>query len=122
MRLVQAHDYVIADEATKFFEPLDKEGVADVLAQVESGNMSIYSAYDVMTELSRKAKQTVPAAFNPKAILKLVDTLTGQPLNAIEAFTGENAADLIQAYTALNEAVSVILSAPADTLDNLPIG
>lgn len=122
MRMVQAHDYVVSDEATKFFEPLDKDDVSNVLAQIESGDLSIYSAYDILTEYSRKAKQTIPTAFNPKAILKLVDTMTSQPLNAIEAFTGENAGDLIAAYVALNDAVNVILQAPADTLDNLPIG
>lgn len=123
MRMTQAHDFVVSDEATKFFEPLDKAEVASVLAALESGMKPIYTAYDDLSELSRKAKETVPTAFNPKAILKLVDTLTSQPIAAVEAFTGEQSADLITAYQALIGAFELIMTAPADLPEqDLPIG
>lgn len=113
MRMNQAHDFVVSGEATRFFEALDAEEVALILSGLEKGD-SIYSAYDAMTELSRKSKENVPTAYNPKVILKIVDVLTTRPLASVEAFTGEGGADLIKAYQALVEAFNVIMAAPVD--------
>jgi hypothetical protein len=75
VRLVQAHEYVTGTDASKFYDGLPKEAVESELNRVRQGQVSLWQAYDNLGTIKRESVEKVEAAFNPKAIAKIVEDL-----------------------------------------------
>jgi hypothetical protein len=101
VRAVQAYEYVHDVDASKFFDGLPVDTVADVLQRVETGSLSIWSAYDTMGEIKRDAATKINPAFDPVRVAKFVEALR-EP-NAAQIFA--DSPSLQDAYLALHDMI-----------------
>lgn len=101
VRTVQAHEFVTGADASKFFDGLPQEKVADVLQRVESNQLSIWSAYDYLGDIKRENATRPDPAHDPKAVAKFVTAL--QEKSFAERFLSNP--DLQDAYLALHDMI-----------------
>lgn len=74
VRMVNASDYIENGAETGFFSTVPDEAedeIAAVIATVDSGNMSLFRAYDRFAEIKRAHVEKVPFAFDPAKIAAL---------------------------------------------------
>lgn len=74
VRMVNASDYVESGADIGFFGTMPEEAteeVESVIAAVDSGDMSIFRAYDRFAEIKRAHVEKVPFAFDPAKIASL---------------------------------------------------
>lgn len=109
VRLHAATRYANAGEADAFHKGMDTGAVASIVASMESGNLSIWSAYDSLGKLKAEGRETVAPAFNPKAVAAMAEKLAAN--GAVDAI-GENAA-LQAAHMALRDVLCVLYGNPA---------
>ncbi len=104
VRMVSAAEYV-ADETLggRFFEGIPQEDVADVLNGLNNGTVSIWTAYDQLTELRKANNERADMAFDPKKIATITASLsTGAAADRLA-----NSAALRAAYAGLQDALAV---------------
>lgn len=107
VRAVQADEYANGGEETAFFKGLNEDEVRSILLAVQAGEMSIYTAYDKFAELKRDNTTRTNAAFDPKKIAAIYDTLAeGGGQAAAEIFRKSPA--LVAVYAALVEALEIV--------------
>lgn len=106
VRFVAADDYINGRGNPEFFEGLDKDEVAAIVAEVESGEITATTGYEKFGKLKSANNERTPAAFNPKAIVALVAALTKETKDSVIQFVNNPA--LGAAYGALIDAVAVI--------------
>jgi len=109
VRMIDAHDYVANGNVSAFTKGLPKKEVEQLVSSVDSGGLSIWSAYDGLGKLRSKTKgETVHPAFDPKRVAALVEALgqDGAP-NAI----GDNAG-LQAAHIALRDVLLELYGEP----------
>jgi hypothetical protein len=76
-RLVKANDYSQTGEGDRFFQSLEREEVAEIVAAVESGETSLWTAYDTLTDMRRdNLPPRIDPAYDPKRVAALVGKLT----------------------------------------------
>lgn len=78
VRAVDAYNYVNDIAATRFFEGLPADKVATVVNGMENGDLPLYTAYNQLADIRKEemSGERLPAAFDPKAIGKMVEALT----------------------------------------------
>jgi hypothetical protein len=101
VRAVQAHEYVTGADTSRFFEGLPTDKVSDLLQQVETGTLSLWTAYDYMGNIKSEAATRINPAFDPKAVAKLVEALR-EP-GAAQKFLANSA--LQDAYLAMHDMI-----------------
>jgi hypothetical protein len=104
VRAVKAYEYANGGEPDRFFEPLDKDEVSDVLSNMDNGELSIWEAYNELQNMRKGETPRVNAAFNPAVIARIVDRLSEK--GAAEQFVNNPA--LARAYGALMDVLNVI--------------
>lgn len=113
VRAAQAAEFVTGGDGGAFFTGLPENEVQSVLNGVETGSLSIYTAYDKFAEIKRDNATRVDPAFDPKRIGALVEKLSekgaGDRLRQSPA--------LITAYTALIDVLNVIGEEPAEAAE-----
>lgn len=67
-RAVDAFRFVQSGEPTAFFKGLDSDAVADIVDEIQSGELSIYSAYNYLADMKKGQSTRVPMAFDAKRI------------------------------------------------------
>lgn len=67
-RAVDAFRFVQSGEPTAFFKGLDSDAVADIVDEVQQGELSIYSAYTYLADMKKGQSTRVPMAFDAKRI------------------------------------------------------
>lgn len=104
VRMVGAYEFANSTDEQRaksdiggaFFNGLDPDEVAQVLAEVDNGSMPLFTAYDKLAELKPKA-ETLSPIFKPDAVLKMVDALSKE---GTAAYVYDKS-DLLAAYAAL---------------------
>lgn len=117
VRAVQAAEFANeVDDGGRFFEEMPRDKVAQLVNNMENGDLSIYSLYDSLGELKRESaeKRQRNPAFDARKIGAIVEALTeagaveiiisdmalqlayGELLNVLKA-VGERAAELAEA-------------------------
>lgn len=110
VRMTQAHEFVVLDDvsaASGFFAGVPDDAVGEieaVIASVDAGDLSIYSAYDQFAEIKREHTERVNFAFDPKKIAALNEAL-GKP-EAIEKLAASTA--LFDEYVTLSKMLRVL--------------
>lgn len=110
VRLIAAYEFVnstgLMTDSSKesFFVDLDKNEVAAVLAQVDNGHKSPYSAYDEFTAMKAAMREKTERAFNAKMIAEIATSLASE--DAAKKFIGHP--ELLAAYVALADIWNVL--------------
>lgn len=104
VRAVNAMEYVTNGDGGRFFEGLPENEIAGILNGLEGGAVSIWSAYDMFADVKKAHAIKTEAAFNPAAIAKIVEALTGETAGEIVRASPA----LVAAYGALIEVLAVI--------------
>lgn len=114
VRSVKATDFVRSngeEVPTAFFEPLDVSDVAPLINELRDGKRTIWSVYNELGELKKKAGGTsnrVAPAFDPARIAAMANTL-GNDYEASVTTIAEND-DLFNAWADLFGIIDVVLS------------
>ena len=104
VRAVQASEYVNDGDGGRFFDGLPAEEIGDILATLEAGELSIWTAYERFAEVKRDHAVKTNAAFDPKRIAAIAEALSEE--GAAEIFAANPA--LVASYGALIEVLAVI--------------
>ncbi len=107
VRAVQADEYANDGTETAFFKGLNEDDVKSILVAVQKGEMSIYTAYDKFAELKRETAVRTNAAFDPKKIGAIYDTLAEDGGKAAAEIFRRSPA-LVAVYAALVEALNIV--------------
>lgn len=99
VRAVQAFEFINGGEPSRFFDGLPKDAIKTVLDRVETSDLSLYRAYDLMGDIKRNAVTRVHPAFDPKRVAQMVEALTEE--GAAAQFVANPA--LTDAYLALRD-------------------
>jgi hypothetical protein len=105
VRLAAAYSFVHDGDGGTFFEGLDPDEVSGLLDSVESGDTSMYRAFDILTEMRKEANgDQTPAAFRVKTITTIADKLSEASAPALMIDTPGLAA----AYAALRQIIDIV--------------
>lgn len=74
VRAVLAAGYIAGDDV-KYFEGCDKTAIAEVLHKMDTGSISVWSAYDYLGQIVADNRETIPLALSPSKLLKFVEDL-----------------------------------------------
>jgi hypothetical protein len=109
VRGVRAYQFGRTGEINdRFFEPLDQATVSEIMADVETGDISLFTAYDQLQDERREnAPDPVNPVFDPVKVLKSVQTLSEK--GAVDQFADNPA--LLVAYASMTETINAITSA-----------
>lgn len=80
VRACQAGEYLRdPDNASSYFENVPTDELERVLGAVDSGDLTLWTAYDRIAKIKNDNRDgPVEAAFNPKAIAKIMDQLAAE--------------------------------------------
>lgn len=111
VRAVQAAEHINNGDGGRFFEGLSEDSaaedgttLAEVVAALEAGNTSIWTAYEKFAEIKRAHMVKTNAAFDPKRIAALVESLSEEGAAKVIA----SAPALVAAYGALIDVLQVV--------------
>lgn len=107
VRMVNASDYIDNGAESGFFSTVPDEAedeIAAVIAAVDSGDMSLFRAYDRFAEIKRAHVEKVPFAFDPAKIAALSTELL--KAGAIERIAKSDA--LRDEYATLLEVIQTV--------------
>lgn len=106
VRMASAYAFAYKNEGNAFFDKLDPDEVKGVLAEVEDGRISIYTAHNTLAEMKRDADNSdkVDPAFNPKTVMKWAETLANE--GSVDAY--RNNPELVRAWATLIDVFKVM--------------
>jgi hypothetical protein len=104
VRAVQAHEHVNGGDGGRFFQGLPEDDVSDVLAEMESGDLGFWAAYERFAEIKRDNATKVNPAFDAKRIAAIAEALQSE--GAAKHFLNNKA--LSDAYVALLKMINII--------------
>lgn len=112
VRMAQAVEHVTGsgDGTGQFFASLPKEAdkeVAAIVEQVESGEISLYSAHDKFAALKGKYREPIALAFDPKKIAQINESLGSSKAVGIIG----DSDDLLDEYAELLETLGTLNTA-----------
>lgn len=113
VRAAQAYAYAMGGDGGSFFNGLPVEEIADVVHWLDSGELSLWAAYDRFATIKKDHLEKKEAAFNPAAISKIADKLGEDVTASAQAWLANP--ELVAAYAALRD-IMAIVDAEAATL------
>jgi hypothetical protein len=109
VRLADAYQYAYQNEDKAFFNGLPVDDVKGILLSVDVGQLPVFTAYDYFADLKKEHSSRVDTAFNPKAVMKLAESLAAD--GAAMKLVGNP--DLVLAYTTLRDVIQLVGEAAA---------
>jgi hypothetical protein len=111
VRATQAFEFANGEDGGRFFEGLSPDEVQPLVNELSDGKKTVWQVYDRLADIKREKSERVDAAFNPKAIDKIVAKLS-EPAS-VERLAAND--ELLKAYAELKDVLAVIDEALADT-------
>jgi hypothetical protein len=107
VRAVDAWSFVTGGDAKAFFEPLEVADVKPLVTEVLNGKRTVNTLYKDLADMKQAAaSERLPAAFNPKNILKMASALTENVGASVERW--HDTPGLFEAYIGFYRAITLI--------------